>query len=533
VVFPTPYSLIIKIDTHLIIVPFSIILIDMNNRLVLLIISILAFSLNINAQKTNAQRLLLLEDQMGKAKTAVEKNNILKEASSIPGFTSFMFISKSLNDDAVKKDAALLVARLALTDKNTRGPEVRNTLAKALPLIKGNAALVNKLTTYLIGSPNDNGFVNLFNGKDLSGWKGLVGNPIERNKMSANELKAAELIANEEMKKDWHAKDGLLAYEGHGDNIVTENKYGNFELYVDWKITEKGDAGIYLRGSPQVQIWDSSRREVGAQVGSGGLYNNLKGKSMPLVYADNKIGEWNNFHIIMKGDKVTVYLNGLLVTDNLTFENYWDRNLPIFDKEQIELQAHRTMAFYRNIYVREIPADEITTVGISEKNDKDVEAAPTLTIGMNYKGGKVAYLLTPSDPGYDPNVQHGIIAAVEDLPGVAVWGCSEKFIAGRSTLGSGNQNTIDIASGCSTPETAAKLCSNLVQGGYDDWYLPSKDELNKLFLQKKAIGGFKEFCYWSSTETGKYNACSQIFDNGFQTANDKSTTFNVRPIRSF
>ena len=505
----------------------------MNNRLLLLIISILAFSLNINAQKTNAQRLLLLEDQMGKAKTTVEKTNILKEASSIPGFTSFMFISKSLNDDAVKKDAALLVARLASTDKNTKGPEVRAVLAKAMPLIKGNAALVNKMTAYLNGSPNDNGFVNLFNGKDLSGWKGLVANPIERNKMSASELKAAELIANEQMKKDWGAKNGLLAYEGHGDNIVTENKYGNFEFYVDWKITEKGDAGIYLRGSPQVQIWDSSRREVGAQVGSGGLYNNLKGKSMPLAYADNKIGDWNNFHIIMKGDKVTVYLNGVLVTDNLTFENYWDRNIPIFEKEQIELQAHRTMAFYRNIYVREIPADETTTVGISEKIDKEVVAAPALTIGMNYKGGKVAYLLTASDPGYDPNVQHGIIAAVADLPGEAVWGCSEKFIAGRSTLGSGNQNTIDIASGCSTAETAAKMCSNLVQGGYDDWYLPSKDELNKLYLQKKTIGGFKEACYWSSTETGKYNAHSQIFDSGFQTANDKSTTFSVRPIRSF
>ena len=68
---------------------------------------------------------------------------------------------------------------------------------------------------------------------------------------------------------------------------------------------------------------------------------------------------------------------------------------------------------------------------------------------------------------------------------------------------------------------------------YDDWYLPSKDELNKLFLQMRVIGGFREVCYWSSTETGKYNACSQIFDNGFQTANDKSTTFSVRPIRSF
>ena len=82
-------------------------------------------------------------------------------------------------------------------------------------------------------------------------------------------------------------------------------------------------------------------------------------------------------------------------------------------------------------------------------------------------------------------------------------------------------------------ETAAKLCSNLNTGGYSDWYLPSKDELNKLYLQKMLLGGFKEVCYWSSSETGKYNACSQIFDSGFQTANDKSTPLNVRPIRSF
>lgn len=507
----------------------------MKNKLYLSIISILLFNLNSNAQKSNALRLLLLQDQMEIAKNSVEKRNILKEASAIPSFTSFMFISKSLNDEAVNKEAALLVARLALADKNLKGPEVKAILAKALPLLKGKdgALLQSKLKQQLSSISFDDGFVNLFNGKDLSGWKGLVANPIERNKMSASDLKAAEQIANEKMKKDWHVKNGLLAYEGHGDNIATENKYGNFELYVDWKITEKGDAGIYLRGSPQVQIWDSSRREVGAQVGSGGLYNNLKNKSKPLVYADNKVGEWNNFHIIMKGDKVTVYLNGLLVTDNLTFENYWDRNIPIFDKEQIELQAHRTLAYYRNIYVREIPLDEITTLGDAERSNKDVETAQTLAIGMNYKGGKIAYLLTPSDPGYDPNVQHGIIAAVADLPGVVEWGCSETFIAGRSSLGTGNQNTIDIASGCITAETAAKLCSNLNQGGYSDWYLPSKDELNKLFLQKNAIGGFEEFCYWSSTETGKYNACSQIFDNGFQTANDKSTTFKVRPIRSF
>lgn len=139
-------------------------------------------------------------------------------------------------------------------------------------------------------------------------------------------------------------------------------------MYVDWKITEKGDAGIYLRGTPQVQIWDTSRREVGAQVGSGGLYNNIKNKSKPLVVADNKIGQWNNFHIIMKGAEVTVYLNGVLVTDNVTLENFWDRKSAIFAKEQIELQAHGTYVAYRNIYIREIPTEEMTSLTEEEKN---------------------------------------------------------------------------------------------------------------------------------------------------------------------
>ena len=507
----------------------------MKYKIIFSIVLVFLLVLNSNAQNSNVQRLLVLQDQMGNAKNVSEKRNILKEASVIPSFTSFMFISKSLNDEDVNKVAATLVAKLALNEKNIKGPAVKEILVKALPLLKGKegALLQSKLTQQMSSASFNDGFENLFNEKDLTGWKGLVANPIERNKMSAADLKAAEKIANEQMQKDWQVKNGLLAFQGHGDNIVTERKYGNFELFVDWKIAEKGDAGIYLRGSPQVQIWDSVNRQVGAQVGSGGLYNNLKNKSMPLVYADNKVGQWNNFHIIMKGDKVTVYLNGLLTVDNLTFENYWDRSIPIFEKEQIELQAHGTLAYYRNIYVREIPMEEMAAMDDAAKSNDEMEAVQTLKIGMDYKGGKIAYLLKPSDPGYDANVQHGIIAAVADLPGEVAWGCNDKFLAGRSSIGSGSQNTIDISSGCSVAGNAATLCSNLVQGGYDDWYLPSKDELNKLFLQMKAIGGFREVCYWSSTETGKYNACSQIFDNGFQTANDKSTTFSVRPIRSF
>ena len=121
-----------------------------------------------------------------------------------------------------------------------------------------------------------------------------------------------------------------------------------------WIISKNGDSGIYLRGSPQVQIWDLARVDAGAQVGSGGLYNNKKERSTPLVVADNPIGEWNTFHIKMVGDHVTVYLNGVLVVDNVVMENYWDRNIPIFPEDAIELQAHGTELAFRNLYVKEL-----------------------------------------------------------------------------------------------------------------------------------------------------------------------------------
>ncbi|MBP5393542.1 MAG: DUF1080 domain-containing protein, partial [Bacteroidaceae bacterium] len=114
------------------------------------------------------------------------------------------------------------------------------------------------------------------------------------------------------------------------------------------------DAGVYLRGAPQVQIWDIRRTNVGAQVGSGGLYNNQKNPSKPTSVEDNKLGEWNTFRIIMKGDKVTVWLNGVKVVDNVVLENYWDRKLPIFPKDQIEMQAHGCRCYFRNIYVKSI-----------------------------------------------------------------------------------------------------------------------------------------------------------------------------------
>ena len=319
--------------------------------------------------QNNVQQLLLLQDKMDAARNPLEKKKILSAAAHIPGFNTLMFVGRSLNDPAVKTDAALVAARLALADKSIRGKAAREVLEKALPLIKGDDStiLVKSLRSYIAVMPYDDGFISLFNGRDLTGWKALVGNPISRAKMTEAELQNQQRIANEKTKGDWIVQDGLLVFTGHGDNLATNTLYGDFELYVDWKITSHGDAGIYLRGTPQVQIWDTSRRDVGAQVGSGGLYNNQKNASKPLMVADNKIGEWNTFHIIMKGEKVTVYLNGLLVTDNTILENYWDKTLPIFTKEQIELQAHGTYVAYRNIYLKELNTQTVSTLSDAEK----------------------------------------------------------------------------------------------------------------------------------------------------------------------
>jgi hypothetical protein len=333
----------------------------------------------IEIQQNSTQKLLQLQDQMDKVKVNgndFQKKSILIQAGKIPSIGAFAFVSQFLGEAGVQKEAALIITRLALANNligEIGGPMVRQALEQALPLIRGedSALLVPKLKAQLKKIPYDYGFVSLFNGKDLTGWKGLVKNPIARGKMSETDLATAQQKVNESIKTDWVIKDGLLVFTGHGDNLCTEKQYGDMEMFVDWKITEKGDAGIYLRGTPQVQIWDTSRREVGAQVGSGGLYNNQKNISKPLLVADNKIGEWNTFHIIMKGDKVTVYLNGILVTDNVSLENYWDRKLPLFTKEQIELQAHGTYVAYRNIYIREIPTPNNIKTNLTETEKQE------------------------------------------------------------------------------------------------------------------------------------------------------------------
>ena len=213
------------------------------------------------------------------------------------------------------------------------------------------------------------GFVALFNGEDLTGWKGLVGSPKSRREMSREELAEAQAKADEDMRKHWKVVDGVLCFDGKGHSLCTARDYSDFEMLVAWKIEKGGDSGIYLRGSPQVQIWDTALRRVGAQVGSGGLYNNQKNPKNPDRVADRPVGQWNTFRIVMKGERVTVYLNGIKVVNNVVMENYWERKKPIYPTEQIELQAHSTPLYFRNIFIREI-TNELTEQ--EEKNGFDL-----------------------------------------------------------------------------------------------------------------------------------------------------------------
>jgi hypothetical protein len=197
------------------------------------------------------------------------------------------------------------------------------------------------------------GFTAVFNGKDLTGWKGLVKDPKQRAAMTPDELAGEQAKADQRMRDHWKAENGILVFDGKGDNLCTAKDFGDFEMYVDWKIEKDGDSGVYLRGTPQVQIWDPATKAASG-VGSGGLYNNQTNPSKPLVKADKPIGEWNTFYIKMVGDKVTIKLNDQLVVDNVTLENYWERDKPIYPTGAIELQNHGNTLYFRNIFIKEL-----------------------------------------------------------------------------------------------------------------------------------------------------------------------------------
>jgi HEAT repeat protein len=317
-----------------------------------------------SASITDEQKLLLLRKIMPFALTPQRKNGVLTEIGKLKTYQALYYVATFLDDPATSAaaaKAAMLIALPSVTSKaGMYGDLAREILVKATGKISGQESEYDKemINKYLAGMPSDEGFKPMFNGKDLTGWQGLVENPVARAKMKKIELERKQAEANVIFPANWSVKDGCIWFNGAGDNLCSVKEYGDFEMMVDWKISKAGDSGIYLRGSPQVQIWDTSRVEVGAQVGSGGLYNNQKNPSKPLKVADNPVGDWNTFRIVMIGEKVSVWLNGELVVDNVIMENYWDRKIPIFPKGAIELQAHGTDLAFRDIYVREISEKE-------------------------------------------------------------------------------------------------------------------------------------------------------------------------------
>jgi hypothetical protein len=263
------------------------------------------------------------------------------------------------------------------------------------------------------------GYVALFNGRDLSGWYGWgTQDPRDLWKMTPEQLAdykrksiegglvdAKGTLKNDEVKAHWKVENGELVNDGNGLYLTTDKDYGDFDLWVDYKILPLGDSGVYLRGVPQVQIWDFTAEKLfkhGADKGSGGLWNNKNpaGK-FPLARMDKPLGEWNRLHIRMIGELVTVDLNGRVVVDRAPLENFFANQKagspaygkkdgaaadaaatkapngfmpdPVFPRGPIQLQTHGSEVRWRNVFVREIPAEEADRELASRDADGFVE----------------------------------------------------------------------------------------------------------------------------------------------------------------
>ncbi len=208
------------------------------------------------------------------------------------------------------------------------------------------------------------GFRAIFNGKDLSGWHGL--NPHTAVKMEGGKKEASLKQQREEFPTHWRVENGELVNAGTGPYAKTDESFGDMELRIEYQTVAGADSGVYLRGTPQVQIWDVNQADDPKKpdrhpkLGSGGLFNNTPkspGRD-PLVVADKPFGEWNAFRIRQIGARTWVWLNDKLVVDGAVMENYWDKTKPLPAKGPIMLQTHGGEIRWRNVFVREISADE-------------------------------------------------------------------------------------------------------------------------------------------------------------------------------
>ncbi len=268
-------------------------------------------------------------------------------------------------------------------------------LAKYIPLVAAITCCFLQLTTRSAFSQEDNkppaGFTSLFDGKSLSGWFGLEHfDPRKLEAMSEDDRKT-KLDANwAQVEKHWTVENGELVNDGKGPYLTTKKHFENYEFWIDYKTVPKADSGIYLKGTPQVQIWDfteaGGKWNIGADKGSGGLWNNSAGAAGkdPMVLADKKFGQWNRFRVIQVGARTSVWLNGKQVVDHAIMENFWDRNVPLFTAGPIALQTHGGEIRWKNIWVRELSPAQANKI----LSDHQGQSFQPLFNGENLDGWK-------------------------------------------------------------------------------------------------------------------------------------------------
>lgn len=353
------------------------------------------------------------------------------------------------------------------------------------------------------------GFTALFNGKDLSGWYGWgTKDPTELSKLTPEEqadykkksvegglTDAKGKAADDFIKAHWSVQDGELVNDGKGLYLTTDKDYGDFELMVDYKMLPLGDSGIYLRGLPQVQIWDyteEAKFKLGADKGSGSLWNN-KGEEgkFPLKRMDKPFGEWNTFHIKMIGERVTVTFNGEVVVNNAPMENYFANAKagykafgkqaakdakaeekkpngfmvdPAYARGPIQLQTHGSEIRWRNVFVREISAEEankelaaLNADGFTEYvNGKDlsnwqgaVENYEVVDGAITCKTGKGGDLLTKDE------FENGIIRVEFKLPPAGNNGIALRTPLGGHSASDGLELQVIDSDGYNAKQAAA------------------------------------------------------------------------------
>lgn len=200
-------------------------------------------------------------------------------------------------------------------------------------------------------------FTPLFNGKDFTGWWGCkTEDPAKWMALSEKDLAAKKAKSMENIEQHWKVVDGELVSDGKGLFLTTEKNYGDFEFRVEYKHGKGADSGIYLRGIPQVQIWDPKGKHADAHKGSGGLWNNKRGSKGrdPLILADKPLGQWNKMFIRMKGNKVTVILNDKIVVKEAPLQNYFNKGGELPKTGPIQLQTHGAEITWRNVEIREL-----------------------------------------------------------------------------------------------------------------------------------------------------------------------------------